>query len=143
MRYGYMDGASTSGKSANLLSPDALSDSIKDFQRFAGLPVTGDMDGNTEKFMSMPRCGVKDKGGRASYNWFSSSFTVLVHRIANRIWKDTKHQPGTAGSGNMLGCCLIYFHFLWAILSTSTACRLELNYRVAHQVADKLLLTLK
>ena len=74
MRYGYMDGASTSGKSANLLSPDALSDSIKDFQRFAGLPVTGDMDGNTEKFMSMPRCGVKDKGGRASYIWFSFSF---------------------------------------------------------------------
>ena len=62
MRYGYMNDASTSGKSANLLSPDALRDSIKDFQRFAGLPVTGDMDGNTEKFMSMPRCGVKDKG---------------------------------------------------------------------------------
>ena len=61
MRYGYMDGTSTSGKTANLLSPDALSDSIKEFQRFAGLPVTGDMDGNTEKFMSMPRCGVKDK----------------------------------------------------------------------------------
>ena len=29
-------------------------------------------------------------------------------------------QPGTAGPGNMLGSCLISFHFLWAILSTST-----------------------
>ena len=34
--------------------------------------------------------------------------------------KDTKQQPGTAGPGNMLGCCLISFHFLWTILSTST-----------------------
>ena len=25
-------------------------------------------------------------------------------------------QPGTAGPGNSLGCCLISFHFLWAIL---------------------------
>ena len=54
MRYGYMNDASTSGKSANLLSPDALSDSIKDFQRFAGLPVTGDMDGNTGGTMDGP-----------------------------------------------------------------------------------------
>ena len=29
-------------------------------------------------------------------------------------------QPGTAGPGNMLGYCLVSFHFLWAILSTST-----------------------
>ena len=46
--------------------------------------------------------------------------TVLVLRMAHRIWKETKQQPGTAVPGNMLGCCLISFHFLWAILSTST-----------------------
>ena len=32
----------------------------------------------------------------------------------------TKQQPGTAEPGNMLVCCLNSFHFLWAILSTST-----------------------
>ena len=41
-------------------------------------------------------------------------------RMAHRIWKESKQQPGTAGTGNMLGCCLASFHFLWAILSTST-----------------------
>ena len=46
--------------------------------------------------------------------------TVLVLRMAQRKWKDTKLQPGVAGPGNMLGCCLISFHFLWAILSTNT-----------------------
>ena len=35
--------------------------------------------------------------------------------MAYRKWKECKQQPGTAGPGNMLGCCLIYFHFLWAI----------------------------
>ena len=31
-------------------------------------------------------------------------------------WKETKQHPGTAGPGNMLGSCLVSFHFLWAIL---------------------------
>ena len=40
--------------------------------------------------------------------------------MAQRKWKETKQEPGTAGTGNMLGCCLISFHFLLVILSTST-----------------------
>ena len=35
--------------------------------------------------------------------------------MAHRKWKEIKQQPGTAGPGNMLGCCLISFHFLGAI----------------------------
>ena len=42
--------------------------------------------------------------------------TACGHRMAHRKWKETKLQPGTAVPGNMLGCCLVYFHFLWAIL---------------------------
>ena len=37
-------------------------------------------------------------------------------RMAHRKWKEIKQQPRTAGPGNMLGCCLLSFHFLWAIL---------------------------
>ena len=48
------------------------------------------------------------------------TFSVLVLRMAHRKWIETEHQPGTAEAGNMLGCCLNYFRFLWAILSTST-----------------------
>ena len=57
-------------------------------------------------------------------NWknvdLCSFCTVLVLRMANRKWNETKQQLGTAESGNMLGCCLNSFLFLWAILSTST-----------------------
>ena len=35
--------------------------------------------------------------------------------MAHRKRKETKLQPSTAGPGNMLGCCLISFHFLRAI----------------------------
>ena len=42
--------------------------------------------------------------------------TACGHRMAYRKWKETKVQPGTAGPGNMLGCSLVSFHFLWAIL---------------------------
>ena len=37
--------------------------------------------------------------------------TACGHRMANRKWKETKQLPG-----NMLGNCLVSFHFLWAIL---------------------------
>ena len=42
--------------------------------------------------------------------------TACRHRMAHRKWKEAKLQPGTAGPGNMLGCSLVSFHFLWAIL---------------------------
>ena len=45
-----------------------------------------------------------------------TSCTACGHRMAHRKWKETKQQPGTVGPGNMLGCCLVSFHFLWAIL---------------------------
>ena len=35
--------------------------------------------------------------------------------MANRKWKEIKQEPGRAVQGNMLGCCLLSFHFLWAI----------------------------
>ena len=42
--------------------------------------------------------------------------TVWGRRMAHRKWKETKQQPGTAEPHNMLGCCLVSFNILWAIL---------------------------
>ena len=42
--------------------------------------------------------------------------TVCGHRMAQRKWKETKHQTGTAGPGTIFGCYLVSIHFLWAIL---------------------------
>ena len=42
--------------------------------------------------------------------------TACGHRMAYRKWKETKVHPGTARPGNMLGCSLVSFYFLWAVL---------------------------
>ena len=70
MRYGYMDsigGGGSDGKSASLISHETLMrNSISEFQRFAGLEQTGEMNEETEKMMEMPRCGVKDIVGHGA-----------------------------------------------------------------------------
>ena len=45
----------------------------------------------------------------------SKTCTGRMEWMAHRKWKEAKQLPGTAGPGNMLGCSLICFHFLWAI----------------------------
>lgn len=67
-QFGYLPPAVRNPSSGQLLSQDALSDAIKEFQSFAGLNVTGELDELTEHTMSLPRCGVKDKVGSGSDN---------------------------------------------------------------------------
>ena len=43
------------------------------------------------------------------YRHGSRKFTEWM---SHRKQKDTKQQPGTAGHGNILGCCLVSFSFL-------------------------------
>ena len=53
---------------------------------------------------------------RSCTSYYLEWTTAWGHRMAHRKWKETKLQPGTAGPGNMLGCCFVSFHFLWAII---------------------------
>ena len=66
MKYGYMDVPRQDAKSAPLLSRDGLRDFILEFQAFAGLPQTGDLDEKTVELMKTPRCGVKDIVGKGA-----------------------------------------------------------------------------
>lgn len=49
--------------SGGIISEETLSKAISEFQAFAGLNITGDIDEETYKLMTLPRCGVKDKVG--------------------------------------------------------------------------------
>ena len=55
MKYGYMDSPQASAKTANLLSRDGLRDYIMDFQAFAGINMTGELDNQTVVLMNTPR----------------------------------------------------------------------------------------
>ena len=61
MKYGYV--APRNGTSA-LLTEEALNKYVKsavmDFQAFAGLNQTGEVDDLTQELMETPRCGVRD-----------------------------------------------------------------------------------
>lgn len=64
-RYGYVNETMAN---ANLITEDAFSEAVMTFQRFAGIPETGIVDGQTIKFMQMPRCGNKDMSGKGAEN---------------------------------------------------------------------------
>ena len=39
-----------------------ITDAIKKFQRFAGIPMTGKVDNKTMEMVLLPRCGISDIG---------------------------------------------------------------------------------
>ena len=69
-RFGYIERVSlrnsfnVSSSSAPLTSADpaAVRAAVVQFQDFAGLPPTGNLDKETLELMAQPRCGVADKG---------------------------------------------------------------------------------
>jgi matrix metalloproteinase-14 (membrane-inserted) len=60
-RYGYMQAPAGAETSNNLISEESFSSAVAEFQRFAGLPETGQVDNQTLNMMRMPRCGNVDK----------------------------------------------------------------------------------
>ena len=48
--------------------------------------------------------------------WHTRYITLVgVTALVKEVCPFLKQQPGTAGPGNTLGCCVLSFHFLWAI----------------------------
>ena len=63
--------------------------------------------------------------------------TVRVDSLPHRKWREIQQQPGTAGPGNMLGCCLIFFHFLWGKQSTRTVLYRQMSVIPADIVVNR------
>jgi len=62
-QFGYLSPSVSNPQSQHILSEDVLTKAIQEFQAFAGLNVTGDLNQETIELMNTPRCGVKDKIG--------------------------------------------------------------------------------
>lgn len=80
-QFGYLPAAARNPTSGQLLDSSTWSKAISDFQSFAGLNSTGELDTETMDFMSLPRCGVKDKVG------FGSDSRSKRYALQGSRWK--------------------------------------------------------
>jgi len=88
-QFGYLD-ATKNANTAAALDPNAFKKAIKDFQEFAGLTVTGQLDSNTLEMMNKPRCGFKDTTGTAEFNlrggkWRKKRLTYRVTKYPEAL----------------------------------------------------------
>nr|XP_018911716.1 PREDICTED: matrix metalloproteinase-14 isoform X2 [Bemisia tabaci] len=65
-QFGYLSPSVRNPNSGHLMTADTMSRAISEFQSFAGLNITGHLDGDTLEMMSLPRCGVRDRVGFAT-----------------------------------------------------------------------------
>ncbi|XP_060082565.1 matrix metalloproteinase-16-like [Ylistrum balloti] len=96
MKYGYL---SNEGKhSGSLRSQEVVSNGIAQFQRMAGLPITGVVDSETIRMMKMPRCGnsdqmgYSDKARKKRYalhgsKWSKHDITYTISQYSKKISK--------------------------------------------------------
>lgn len=81
-----------------LLDANTWTKAVQDFQSFAGLEATGEIDEETMHFMSLPRCGVHDKVGFGNANrakryalqgsrWRVKALTYKIVKYPKRLKK--------------------------------------------------------
>ncbi|XP_058465881.1 matrix metalloproteinase-14 isoform X2 [Malaya genurostris] len=80
-QFGYLSAKYRNPTSGNLLDKDTWEKAIMEFQSFAGLNATGELDSETMELMSLPRCGVRDKVG------FGSDSRSKRYALQGSRWK--------------------------------------------------------
>uniref|UniRef100_A0A0K0ER22 ZnMc domain-containing protein n=1 Tax=Strongyloides stercoralis TaxID=6248 RepID=A0A0K0ER22_STRER len=92
--FGYINSTQINGE--DMLHPlpnNILSDSLKMFQKFSGLPETGILDDETKLKMGEPRCGIadiesEDKSNvekRSIKRWSKSSISYTINKYSQKI----------------------------------------------------------
>uniref|UniRef100_A0A2P2I1R8 Matrix metalloproteinase-14-like n=1 Tax=Hirondellea gigas TaxID=1518452 RepID=A0A2P2I1R8_9CRUS len=95
-RYGYMDPAATNPENGALLSLEAVRSAIIEFQAFAGLNQTGELDAETREMMNRRRCGNKDIIGHGANTRRKKRYALQGSRwrVRNLSYKVTKYPSG-------------------------------------------------
>ena len=90
-KYGYIaknDGKASQVKEENI--KDFIKLAVKDFQAFAGLNQTGELDPVTVELMGTPRCGVRDRGLEEERDRSGGSRRKKRYVLQGSRWQ-TKH----------------------------------------------------
>ncbi|KAL1513726.1 hypothetical protein ABEB36_003098 [Hypothenemus hampei] len=90
-QYGYL--GPVKANSSQLLEESSFRKAIEDFQGFAGLVVTGQLDDDTLETMTLPRCGVKDKVGTGDNRAKRYALQGSRWKVKNLSYKISKYPP--------------------------------------------------
>ncbi|XP_055846889.1 stromelysin-2-like [Episyrphus balteatus] len=88
-KFGYLP--ETSSGNLQMIHENTMIQAIQNFQEFAGLDVTGQLDSKTLELMSLPRCGVKDKRANSRSErsfgtaWRKKDLTYRISRYTRRM----------------------------------------------------------
>ena len=82
-------------RSANLMSQQDITDHIREFQSFAGLPQTGELDQETVRMMNRPRCGVRDMASSSSGREKRYALQGSRWKVKNLTYRISKY-PSTS-----------------------------------------------
>ncbi|XP_030377643.1 stromelysin-3 isoform X2 [Scaptodrosophila lebanonensis] len=90
-QFGYLPASARNPASSGLHDQKTWVSAIQEFQSFAGLNITGELDEETMKLMSLPRCGVRDRVGTADSRSKRYALQGSRWRVKNLTYKISKY----------------------------------------------------
>ncbi|XP_041974462.1 matrix metalloproteinase-14 isoform X2 [Aricia agestis] len=90
-QYGYLSPSVRNPSSGHIVDEGSWRKAISEFQSFAGLNTTGELDEETVTLMSLPRCGVKDKVGFGESRAKRYALQGSRWRVKNLTYKISKY----------------------------------------------------
>ncbi|CAF4783840.1 unnamed protein product [Pieris macdunnoughi] len=90
-QYGYLSPSVKNPSSGHIMDESSWRRAIAEFQSFAGLNTTGELDDETINVMSLPRCGVRDKVGFGESRAKRYALQGSRWRVKNLTYKISKY----------------------------------------------------
>lgn len=90
-QFGYLSASARNPASSGLHDQQTWVNAIEEFQSFAGLNITGELDEETKKLMSLPRCGVRDRVGTGEGRSKRYALQGSRWRVKNLTYKISKY----------------------------------------------------
>ncbi|XP_017867316.1 PREDICTED: matrix metalloproteinase-14 isoform X3 [Drosophila arizonae] len=90
-QFGYLPASARNPANSGLQDKHTWVSAIEEFQSFAGLNITGELDEETLKLMSLPRCGVRDRVGTGDSRAKRYALQGSRWRVKNLTYKISKY----------------------------------------------------